>query len=65
MSEDHHRQERLQQGRLIWVLADACIDILMRQNTYHNNFNNFNNLDEQDHRVIKRINRPLLGFKSF
>lgn len=31
----------------------------MRQNKYLNNF------VEQDHRAIKRITRPMLGFKSF
>ena len=40
------------------VKADACVDILMRQNTY------LNNIVEQDHRAIKRITRPMLGFKS-
>ena len=41
------------------IKADACVDILMRQNKYHNN------IVEQDHRAIKRIPRPILGFKSF
>jgi transposase-like protein len=41
------------------VKADACVDILMRQNKY------LNNIVEQDHRAIKRITRPILGFKSF
>ena len=41
------------------VKADACVDILMRQNEY------LNNIVEQDHRAIKRITRPMLGFKSF
>src|SRR5450830_1800460 len=41
------------------VKADACVDILMRQNTY------LNNIVEKDHRAIKRITRPMLGFKSF
>lgn len=35
------------------VKADTCVDILMRQNI------------EQDHRAIKRMTRPMLGFKSF
>jgi putative transposase len=39
--------------------ADACVDILMRQCKY------LNNVVEQDHRAIKRITRPMLGFKSF
>ena len=41
------------------VKADACVDIVMRQNKY------FNNIVEQDHRAIKRITRPMMGFKSF
>ena len=41
------------------VKADACVDILMRQNKY------LNNIVEQDHRAIKRVTRPILGFKSF
>ena len=41
------------------VKADACVDILMRQNKY------LNNIVEQDHRAIKRITRPMLGFQSF
>ena len=41
------------------VKADACVDILMRQNKY------LNNIVEQDHRAIKRITRSMLGFKSF
>ena len=41
------------------VKADACVDILMRQNKY------LNNIVEQDHRAIKRITRPMVGFKSF
>ena len=41
------------------VKKDACVDIVMRQNKY------LNNIVEQDHRAIKRITRPMLGFKSF
>lgn len=41
------------------VKADACVDILMRQNKY------LNNIVEQDHRAIKRITQPMMGFKSF
>ena len=41
------------------VKADACVDILMRQNKY------LNNIVEQDHWAIKRLTRPMLGFKSF
>ena len=41
------------------VKADACVDILMRQYKY------LSNIARQDHRAIKRITRPMLGFKSF
>ena len=41
------------------VKADACVDILMRQNKY------LNNIVEQDRRSVKRVNQPMLGFKSF
>ena len=41
------------------VKTDACVDILMRQNKY------LNNIVEQDHRVVKKITGPMLGFKSF
>jgi len=41
------------------VKADACVDILMRQNRY------LNNIVEQDHRAVKRVTQPMLGFKSF
>ena len=41
------------------VKADACVDIVLRQCKY------LNNIVEQDHRGIKRITRPILGFKSF
>ena len=34
-------------------------DIEIRQNKY------LNNIVEQDHRAIKRVARPMLGFKSF
>jgi putative transposase len=40
------------------VNADACVDILMRQNKY------LNNIVEQDHRSVKKVTRPMLGFKS-
>ena len=41
------------------VKADACLEILMRQNKY------LNNIVEQDHRGVKRVTQPMLGFKSF
>jgi transposase-like protein len=39
--------------------ADSGADIEMRQSKY------LNNLIEQDHRAVKRIVRPMLGFKNF
>ncbi len=41
------------------VNTDACLDIELRQSKY------LNNLIEQDHRAVKRITDPMLGFKSF
>jgi putative transposase len=41
------------------VNDDACLDIELRQSKY------LNNIVEQDHRAIKRIVDPMLGFKSF
>jgi putative transposase len=41
------------------VNKNASVEILMRQSKY------LNNIVEQDHRAIKRIIRPMLGFKSF
>jgi len=41
------------------VKADTCAEIQLRQSKY------LNNIVEQDHRAIKRITRPMLGFKSF
>jgi putative transposase len=39
--------------------ADTGADIELRQSKY------LNNVVEQDHRAIKRVVRPMLGFKSF
>ena len=41
------------------IRADSGADIELRQSKY------LNNIVEQDHRAIKRITRPMLGFKSF
>ena len=41
------------------VNGDACLDIELRQSKY------LNNIVEQDHRAVKRITDPMLGFKSF
>jgi len=39
--------------------VDSGVDIELRQSKY------LNNIVEQDHRAIKRIVRPMLGFKTF
>ena len=39
--------------------ADSGLSIEMRQSKY------LNNIVEQDHRAVKRITRPMLGFKTF
>ena len=41
------------------IQADSGLPIEMRQSKY------LNNIVEQDHRAIKRITRPMLGFKTF
>jgi transposase-like protein len=41
------------------VKNDGCLDIELRQSKY------LNNMVEQDHRGVKRITNPMLGFKSF
>ena len=41
------------------LCADSGADIEMRQSKY------LNNIVEQDHGAIKRVVRPMLGFKSF
>jgi transposase-like protein len=41
------------------VNDDASLNIELRQSKY------LNNLVEQDHRAIKRITHPMMGFKSF
>ena len=41
------------------VIADTGADVLLRQSKY------LNNIVEQDHRAVKRITQPLLGFKAF
>ncbi len=40
------------------IQADSGLPIEMRQSK------NLNNLVEQDHRAVKRITRPMLGFKT-
>ena len=41
------------------IQADSGLPIEMRQSKY------LNNIAEQDHRAVKRITRPMLGFKTF
>ena len=41
------------------IQADSGLPIAMRQSKY------LNNVVEQDHRAVKRVVRPMLGFKSF
>ena len=41
------------------VKDDSGVNIELRQSKY------MNNIVEQDHRAIKRIVRPMLGFKTF
>jgi transposase-like protein len=41
------------------IIENKRISILVRQVKY------LNNIVEQDHRAIKRVTRPMLGFKSF
>jgi transposase-like protein len=41
------------------MIADSAVEIELRQSKYLNNF------VEQDHRVVKRRTRPMLGFKDF
>ncbi len=44
---------------IVSLQADSGLPIEMRQSKY------LNNIAEQDHRAIKRIVRPMMGFKSF
>jgi putative transposase len=41
------------------IIEDQNLSILVRQVKY------LNNIVEQDHRAVKRITKPMLGFKSF
>ena len=44
---------------IVSVQADSGVTRELRQSKY------LNNIVEQDHRAVKRITRPMLGFKSF
>ena len=41
------------------IQADSGLTIVLRQSKY------LNNIIGQDHRAIKRVTRPMLGFKTF
>ena len=44
---------------IVSIQSDSGLPIELRQSKY------LNNIVEQDHRAIKRIVRPMLGFKTF
>jgi len=44
---------------IVSIQADSGLSIALRQSKY------LNNIVEQDHRAIKRVTRPMLGFKNF
>jgi putative transposase len=44
---------------IVSIQVDRGLAIVMRQSRY------LNNIVEQDHRAIKRVTRPMLGFKTF
>ena len=44
---------------IVSIQADSGLTITLRQSKY------LNNIVEQDHRAIKRVARPMLGFKTF
>ena len=44
---------------IVGMRTVSSVSIEMRQSKY------LNNLIEQDHRAVKRLVRPMLGFKSF
>jgi putative transposase len=46
-------------GAIDAINSSKAVPILVRQVKY------LNNIVEQDHRAIKRVTRPMLGFKSF
>jgi putative transposase len=52
-------QVRCSSAAIVSVQADSGVTLKLRQSKY------LNNLVEQDHRAIKRIVRPMQGFKSF
>jgi len=46
-------------GAIDAINSSTVVPIVVRQVKY------LNNIVEQDHRAIKRVTRPMLGFKSF
>jgi hypothetical protein len=57
--DDHDRQERRQQGAIVYYNAEQDADAEIRQVKY------LNNIVEQDRRAIKRLASSMLGFKAF
>jgi putative transposase len=55
----HYRQKRGQPCGIEALKEETGQEIVIRQVKY------LNNLVEQDHRAVKRIVRPTLGFKTF
>ena len=53
------RRADVGEATVVSIQADSGLRIEMRQSKY------LNNLVEQDHRAVKRITRPMLGFKTF
>ncbi len=47
------------QSAIDQIIEDKAISVIVRQVKY------LNNMVEQDHRAVKRITKPMLGFKSF
>jgi len=52
-------KSRANTAAIVGIRTDSGVDIGLRQSKY------LNNLIEQDHRAVKRIVRPMLGFKNF
>jgi len=52
-------KSRVNTAAIVGMCTDSGVDIEMRPSKY------LNNLIAQVHRVIKRVVRPMLGFKSF
>jgi hypothetical protein len=55
VKEDHFDKSGANTAAIESVNADACVDIVMRENKY------LNNIVEQDYRAVKRVTQPMLG----